>query len=81
VPKNAQGELQGAMSSLTALATIISPLVMTQVFSFFTNDTAPVYLPSAPFLLSAIAVVVAIAIMRKQNANSGRQPYAETDNT
>jgi DHA1 family tetracycline resistance protein-like MFS transporter len=81
VPKNAQGELQGAMSSLTALATIISPLVMTQVFSFFTNDTAPVYLPSAPFLLSAIAVVVAIAIMRKQNANSVRQPYAETDNT
>jgi DHA1 family tetracycline resistance protein-like MFS transporter len=67
VPRNAQGELQGAMSSLTALATIISPLVMTQVFSFFTDDSAPVYLPSAPFLLSAVAVVVAISIMRKQN--------------
>ena len=66
VPRNAQGELQGAMSSLTALATIISPLVMTQVFSFFTDDSAPVYLPSAPFLLSAVAVVVAISIMRKQ---------------
>jgi len=66
VPRNAQGELQGAMSSLTALATIISPLVMTQVFSFFTDDNAPVYLPSAPFLLSAVAVVVAISIMRKQ---------------
>jgi DHA1 family tetracycline resistance protein-like MFS transporter len=67
VPRNAQGELQGAMSSLTALATIISPLVMTQVFSFFTDDSAPVYLPSAPFLLSAVAVVVAISIMRKQS--------------
>lgn len=66
VPRNAQGELQGAMSSLTALATIISPLVMTQAFSFFTRDNAPIYLPSAPFLLSAVAVIVAIIVMQKQ---------------
>ena len=67
VPRNAQGELQGALGSLTALATIISPLVMTQVFSFFTNDHAPIYLPSAPFLLSAVAVIVAISILRRQH--------------
>lgn len=66
VPRNAQGELQGAMGSLTALATIISPLVMTQVFGFFTSESAPVYLPSAPFLLSAVAVIIAIFIMRRQ---------------
>ena len=66
VPRNAQGELQGAMGSLTALATIISPLVMTQVFSFFTNEQTPVYLPSAPFLLSAVAVIVAIFIMLRR---------------
>jgi len=70
VPRNAQGELQGAMGSLTALATIISPLVMTQAFSFFTNERTPFYLPSAPFLLSALAVVVAIVIMQKHSASS-----------
>lgn len=64
VAENAQGELQGAMGSLTALATIISPLVMTQVFGFFTSDDAPVYLPSAPFLLSALSIVVALLIFR-----------------
>lgn len=64
VADNAQGELQGAMGSLTALATIISPLLMTQVFSYFTNDKAPFYLPSAPFLLSALSVVVALLIFR-----------------
>ncbi len=64
VDDNAQGELQGAMGSLTAMATIISPLVMTQVFSYFTNDQAPVYLPSAPFLLSAFSVVLALLIFR-----------------
>lgn len=65
VPENAQGELQGAMSSLTALATIISPLVMTQVFSYFTNSEAPVYLPSAPFLLSALSIVMAFILFSR----------------
>ena len=74
VPRDAQGELQGAMGSLTALATIISPLVMTQAFSFFTNEQTPVYLPSAPFLLSAVAVVVAIIIMRKHTAGRSDPP-------
>lgn len=60
VADNAQGELQGAMGSLTALATIISPFVMTRVFSYFTAETAPIYLPSAPFLLSAISVIIAL---------------------
>lgn len=65
VPKNAQGELQGVMSSLTALATIISPLVMTQAFSYFTRDDTPYYLPSAPFLLSALSVLVALLVFRQ----------------
>jgi len=62
VSDNAQGELQGAMSSLTAIATIVSPFLMTRVFSYFTRDETPVFLPSAPFLLSALSVVVALAI-------------------
>ncbi len=64
VSGNSQGELQGAMGSLTALATIISPLVMTQVFSYFTNENAPIYLPSAPFLVSAFAILVALFMFR-----------------
>jgi len=65
VAENAQGELQGAMSSLTALATIISPFVMTQVFSYFTKSDAPIYLPSAPFLVSALSVVVAFVLFSR----------------
>ncbi len=65
VAENAQGELQGALGSLTALATIISPLVMTQVFSYFTNSGTPVYLPSAPFLLSALSVIVAFYLFSR----------------
>lgn len=65
VAKNAQGELQGAMASLTAIATIISPLLMTRVFNYFTNDSTPVYLPAAPFLLSALSVGVAFLLFRR----------------
>jgi len=65
VPENAQGELQGAMSSLTAVATIISPFVMTRVFSYFTQSDTPLYLPSAPFLLSALSVIVAFILFSR----------------
>lgn len=70
VADNAQGELQGAMSSLTALATIISPFVMTRVFSYFTADEAPVYLPAAPFLVSALAVVMALVLFSRWKSTS-----------
>ncbi|MES2435785.1 MAG: TCR/Tet family MFS transporter [Pseudomonadota bacterium] len=62
VPENQQGELQGVNSSLNALAMIISPLVMTWVFGFFTSASAPIHLPGAPFLLSA-TLMVAVVIL------------------
>lgn len=53
VADDAQGELQGALTSASALAMIISPLVMTYTFAQFTDAQAPIYLPGAPFLLAA----------------------------
>ncbi|WP_458791631.1 TCR/Tet family MFS transporter [Yoonia sp. MH D7] len=59
---NQQGELQGTLTSINAVATIIAPLLMTQLFFFFTHEDAPLYLPGAPFLFSAIVVLGAMAI-------------------
>lgn len=53
-----QGALQGGLTSIRAVAMIASPFVMTRIFSFFTGDGAPVYVPGAAFLLSAALVVV-----------------------
>jgi DHA1 family tetracycline resistance protein-like MFS transporter len=61
-PPDQQGELQGISSSLNALAMILAPLVMTSVFGYFTAPAAPVYLPGAPFLLSAIVMVAAVVL-------------------
>ena len=55
---NSQGELQGVLSSTAALATIISPLIMTQIFATFAREDASYYLPGAPFLVSMSLMVV-----------------------
>ena len=45
-----------------ALAMIFSPLVMTSIFAAFTRDGGPVYFPGAPFVLSAVLVIAALAV-------------------
>lgn len=63
VADDAQGELQGALTSTSALAMILSPLVMTYTFAQFTDADAPVYLPGAPFLLAAALSTLGLAAL------------------
>ena len=62
VPANAQGELQGALSSVMSITSIIGPLFMTQLFAFFAGGDAPVYFPGAPFLAAAVLTAAAWAV-------------------
>ena len=62
VGANQQGELQGALGSVMSLASIISPLMMTQVFGAFTGSNATVYFPGAPFLVAAILTFLALLL-------------------
>ncbi|SMY08435.1 TCR/Tet family MFS transporter [Flavimaricola marinus] len=59
---NQQGELQGTLAAINSVAVIFAPLIMTQTFYYFTHDSAPFYLPGAPFLLSAILTVLCIGL-------------------
>jgi len=56
VPANEQGELQGALTSLISVTSIIGPPLMTNLFSFFTKEDAFVYFPGAAFLMGAILI-------------------------
>ena len=62
VPQNAQGELQGAMTSLQSLSMIIGPLVMSRVFSHFSEDASVVTFAGAPFLLASGLTLIALVI-------------------
>ena len=59
-PADAQGELQGVLASLNAIAMITSPLIMTTTFSVFTSPGAPVFSPGAPFLLASALMVLCL---------------------
>lgn len=68
---NQQGELQGVISSVRSLATIFSPLLMTQVFWLATPADGP-SLPGAPFLVSAFLMVVCLLVFfREQTLKPG----------
>ena len=53
IPDDAQGELQGAVSSLSSLSFVLTPPMMSQIFFTFTEPGAPVDFPGAPFLAAA----------------------------
>lgn len=65
VPSNQQGELQGALTSLMSLTTIIGPLIMNSTFAYFTSDKAPFHFPGVHFLIGAVCMLFSIVITNK----------------
>jgi DHA1 family tetracycline resistance protein-like MFS transporter len=58
VPANEQGELQGSLTSIISITSIVGPLVMSNLFAFFTGPIAPFYFPGAPFMLAALFMLL-----------------------
>ena len=65
VQPNEQGEIQGALTSLQSLTSIIGPPLMTNLFSFFTQPTAPIYLPGAPMIMAAVLTLLSTFLARR----------------
>jgi DHA1 family tetracycline resistance protein-like MFS transporter len=62
VTDDAQGELQGVLTGVGAIASIIGPLIMTGAFGYFTRASTVIYAPSAPFYLAAVLDCIALVI-------------------
>jgi len=62
VEPNQQGELQGGLTSLMSVTTIIGPIMMTSVFYFFTTKDAPFVFPGAAFFLGGIMMCISFLI-------------------
>ena len=60
VPANEQGELQGGLTSVMSLTSIVGPLLMNNLFAYFTMASAPFLFPGAPFMAGAVMVLVAV---------------------
>lgn len=62
VPPDRQGELQGSLVSLGALASIFAPLIFTRLFVDFTAPSAPVYFPGAAYMGASLICCVTLAL-------------------
>ncbi len=61
VPSNEQGELQGALTSLMSLTTILGPPLMSNLFKYFTTKDH-FHFPGAPFLAGAVFMIGSIIV-------------------
>jgi DHA1 family tetracycline resistance protein-like MFS transporter len=71
VPKNEQGELQGALTSVMSVTSIIGPLLMTNLFAWFTRPEGSVKFAGAPFLAGSVfmllSAILAARTMKKDS--------------
>ena len=57
-----QGEIQGTLTSLMSLSSIIGPPLMSSLFYYFTHDEAPFKFAGAPFVLGGILMMASAVI-------------------
>ncbi|MEM7082474.1 MAG: TCR/Tet family MFS transporter [Pseudomonadota bacterium] len=60
VSEDAQGELQGGLSSLTSIAMILSPLIYNGTFALTAGAQPIVHYPGSPFIVAATISVIAL---------------------
>ena len=75
---DSQGVLQGVVASLSAISMIIAPVSMTWVFSTFTQESAAVYYPGAPFAVSALLLALGLYIFVRKGRDIQKQPEQRT---
>lgn len=64
VPPNEQGELQGALTSLMSLTSIIGPVMMTWIFHHYSDKNSGVYFPGAVMIAGAVLTIVSAFLAR-----------------
>ena len=75
---DSQGVLQGVVASLSAISMIIAPVSMTWVFSTFTQESAAVYYPGAPFAVSALLLALGLYIFVRKGRDIQKQAEPRT---
>jgi len=91
VPLNEQGEVQGALASVGGITSIVAPVLLTSVFSFFTGASVPglswaytaltgaakpIYFPGAAFLAAGAMLALAALLLTRVRHHFAAQPAA-----
>lgn len=73
IPANEQGEVQGALASVGGVTSIVAPIVLTNIFAYFTAKTAPVFFPGAAFLTAGAMLAVAALLLSRMRHHFVRE--------
>jgi len=60
-----QGELQGALTCVGSPTSVAAPIILTQIFVFFTTPRAPAYFPGAGFVAASLFLVAAALVFTR----------------
>lgn len=63
VSEREQGELQGALMSLSSVTSILNPIIMTWLFAMTSNKNGKIYIPGSPYLLAGVFFFIAWGIV------------------
>ena len=74
VPSNEQGEVQGALASVGGITSIVAPVLLTNVFAYFTATNAPIYFPGAAFLAAGAMLALAALLLTRATHHFAVQP-------
>jgi DHA1 family tetracycline resistance protein-like MFS transporter len=74
VSPSEQGELQGALTSLQSITTIIGPLIASNLFAYFTSETAPIHFPGAAFFMGSILTFISLFIAIRSFPSDKNKP-------
>ena len=78
VQPNHQGELQGALTSLMSVTTILGPFIMNGSFAYFTSNKAPFYFPGIHFMIGAVFMLMSTIIVYRVFSHEKKQPNPVT---
>lgn len=76
VPEDAQGELQGGLSSVMSLTMLLGTLFFSQLFAALTQEGAVAPAPSGPFLVTALLGTFVLALFLRVSRSPTPTPLA-----
>jgi MFS transporter, DHA1 family, tetracycline resistance protein len=62
VPENAQGELQGGIGSIMAIAMLAGTVFFSQIFGYFMTPGAPILSPDVSYFVAAMVLAVCLVM-------------------
>jgi len=62
VPSSEQGDLQGTLTSLSSVTSIVGPLMFSYIFATFSGPGATMHFPGAPYFAAALMTAAGLVI-------------------